>query len=98
MSTRRAIIYRVKESAGNLGNPVMKREKYLHKKDESETRETIFCAECGEELEMFGISEVDVAKIKERHKRCRDIGKFKGDKCAMLYIADAVEPPRPEEE
>ena len=49
----------------------------------------IFCAECGEELELFGIEGIDVQKVKERHKRCRDIGKFNGDKCAMLFIVQS---------
>ncbi len=76
----------------------MKREKYLHKKESSFKKDVIFCAECGEDLEMFGISEVDVEKVKERHKRCKEIGKFKGDKCAMLFIADAVDPISSEDE
>jgi hypothetical protein len=70
----------------------MKRKKYLHKKDHSLKTNVVFCSQCGEELEMFGISEVDVEKVKERHKRCREIGRFKGDKCAMLFIADSIEP------
>jgi hypothetical protein len=39
---------------------------------------------------MFGLSgeKIDLRKIKERHKHCVDIGKFKGDKCAMLFIAE----------
>ncbi len=51
----------------------------------------VFCSECGEELELFGIEEIDIQKIKERHQRCRDIGKFNGDKCAMLFIAQSNE-------
>ena len=68
----------------------MKRQKYTHKKDSSIKSNVQFCSECGEDLEKFGISSgnIDVAKVKERHKRCRESGKFKGDKCAMLFIAD----------
>jgi hypothetical protein len=76
----------------------MKRAKYLHKKEGSLKKDVIFCSECGEELEMFGISEVDVEKVRARHKHCREVGRFKGDKCAMLFIADAVEPFSHEEE
>jgi hypothetical protein len=76
----------------------MKRKKYLHKKDHSLKKSVVFCSECGDDLEMFGISEVDVDKVKERHKHCREIGKFKGDTCAMLFIADAIEPASPEDE
>lgn len=52
-----------------------------------------FCTECGEDLSMFGISgePIDLKKIKERHKNCIDKGKFKGDKCAMLFIAEETE-------
>ena len=66
------------------------KKKYIHKKDESLKKDVVFCAECGEELELFGIEgKVDIKKIRERHKHCRDIGKFKGDKCAMLFIAQS---------
>jgi len=67
------------------------RKKFIHKKESALKKNIIFCAECGEELELFGIEEVDVLKIKERHKRCRETGKFKGDKCAMLFIAQSNE-------
>lgn len=68
----------------------MKRQKYLHKKDKSLGKNIILCTECGEELDMFGVSEskLDLKKIKERHKHCKETGKFKGDKCAMLFIAE----------
>lgn len=69
----------------------MKQKKHIHNKEISLKNKTIFCAECGEELEMFGLEEVDLKKIKERHKRCRESGKFNGDKCAMLFIAQANE-------
>ena len=72
----------------------MKRQKYVHNKEKSIKSNMIFCAECGEELDMFGISgsEIDLEKIKERHKHSKEKGKFKGDKCAMLFIADETEP------
>lgn len=71
----------------------MNSEKSTPKKDESVKKNIIFCAECGEELTIFGLSgeKIDLKKIKERHKRCMDMGKFKGDKCAMLFIADDSE-------
>lgn len=69
----------------------MKQKKYIHKKDNSLGNKIIFCSECGEELELFGIEKIDIQKIQERHKRCRDIGKFNGDKCAMLFIAQSNE-------
>lgn len=65
----------------------MKKKNYTHKKEEAPLKEVIFCAECGEELNMFGISNVNVEQVKERYKNCKAKGKFKGDKCAMLFIA-----------
>jgi hypothetical protein len=76
----------------------MKKEKYVHNKEQSLKKDVIFCSECGEELEMFGISEVDVEKVRARHKHCREVGRFKGDKCAMLFIADSIEFDFPENE
>lgn len=72
----------------------MKRQKYVHNKERSIKSKMVFCAECGEELDMFGVSgsKIDLDKIKERHKHCKEKGKFKGDKCAMLFIADETEP------
>jgi hypothetical protein len=69
----------------------MKQKKFILKKDSSLGKNIVFCSECGEELELFGIEEIDIQKIKERHQRCRDIGKFNGDKCAMLFIAQSNE-------
>jgi len=68
----------------------MENEKNINQKDKSIKKNIVFCSECGEDLTMFGLSgeKIDLKKIKERHKHCVDIGKFKGDKCAMLFIAD----------
>lgn len=53
----------------------------------------IFCTECGEELDLFVFSEQskDLKKIKERFMKCKETGKFKGDKCAMIFIAESNE-------
>lgn len=74
------------------------KKKFIHKKDEALGKNVMFCAECGEELDFFGIEGVDVKKIKERHKKCRETGKFKGDKCAMLFIAESDDQLFPEDE
>jgi hypothetical protein len=78
----------------------MKRQKYTHNKENSIKSNVAFCAECGEELDMFGVSssKIDLEKIKERHKQCKEKGKFKGDKCSMLFIADETEPISTEDE
>ena len=69
----------------------MRQKKFIHNKENSIKKNTVFCAECGEALELVGIEKVDIQKIKERHKNCRKIGRFNGDKCAMLFIAEANE-------
>lgn len=69
----------------------MKKKNYIHKKDKAELKDVIFCEECGEELNLFGISKVDFEKVKERYHKCKAKGKFKGDKCAMLFIASEEE-------
>lgn len=69
----------------------MKKKNYTHKKDKAPLKDVIFCAECGEELDLFGISKVEVDKVKERYRNCKEKGKFKGDKCAMLFIASDEE-------
>ncbi len=67
------------------------KQKKLNQDKENTLKNTVFCHECGEALDMFGIEKVDLQKIKERHKHCREIGRFNGDKCAMLFIAQANE-------
>jgi hypothetical protein len=69
----------------------MKKKNYTHKKDETPFRKVIYCSECGDELDMFGIDYVNVEKVKERYQNCKAKGKFKGDKCAMLFIASDEE-------
>jgi phosphoserine phosphatase len=71
----------------------IKRQKYIHQKDQAEAKQTIFCSECGEDLELFGVVDknIDLKKVKERYHNCKEKGKFKGDKCAMLFIAEPNE-------
>lgn len=60
-------------------------------KEESLKSNVIFCTECGEALTFIGIEPFDIEKIKERHENCKRTGKFKGDKCAMLFILESNE-------
>ena len=71
----------------------MKKKRLTHNKEGALKQKVIFCSACGEELEVFGIdgSTIDIEKVKERHANCRKTGKFKGDKCAMLFIAESNE-------
>lgn len=53
-------------------------------------RPKIFCTECGADLENFcfarGVDDVDA--IKKTLAQCRKKGKFVGDFCAKLFVAD----------
>jgi len=70
----------------------MNKKKSIHSKEQAVKNDIAFCAECGEELDLFGISgEVDQEKIIERHRRCKEKGKFKGDVCSMMFISGDVE-------
>ncbi len=61
------------------------------KKEDSIKNNVVFCTECGEALSLVGLEEADIQKIKERHENCKRTGKFKGDKCAMLFIVESNE-------
>ena len=71
----------------------MKRKKLISSKELAVKNSITFCAECGEDLSMFGIEEVDRRKIEERHLKCKQKGKFKGDVCSMMFISDEKELP-----
>ncbi|MCX7797066.1 MAG: hypothetical protein N2249_00405 [Melioribacter sp.] len=60
-------------------------------KEDSIKNNVIFCTECGEALSLVGIEPFDIEKVKERHENCKRAGKFKGDKCAMLFIVESNE-------
>jgi len=78
----------------------MKRQKFTHNKEEAIKNNIQFCSECGEELDSFGLdgAEIDIKKVEARHKRCKEKGKFKGDVCSMMFIADPSEPIYPKDE
>jgi hypothetical protein len=50
----------------------------------------IFCTECGVELENFCFSRGvdDVKAIKKTLAQCRKKGKFVGEFCSKLFVAD----------
>ena len=50
----------------------------------------LFCLSCGEELENFSVSSdaADIEAIRKRHAKCVGKGKFDGEFCARLFIAD----------
>jgi len=50
----------------------------------------VFCTECESELQDFCFSEwVDnLEELKRNHVRCKKKGRFVGEPCAKLFIAD----------
>ncbi len=71
----------------------MSKKKSISNKELAVEKSITFCAECGEDLSMFGIEEVDRKKVEERHRKCKEKGKFKGDVCSMMFISDEKELP-----
>jgi hypothetical protein len=61
------------------------REKLLKQK-------VIFCTECGTELEnyCFDKSSNDVEAIKMNLAQCKKTGRFAGEFCSKLFIADDI--------
>jgi hypothetical protein len=53
-------------------------------------KDVLFCTQCGEELNEFYLSAAcsNIEDIRKRHENCKRTGKFQGDACAMLFIAD----------
>ncbi|MEW6194933.1 MAG: hypothetical protein AB1521_07255 [Bacteroidota bacterium] len=71
----------------------MRKKKIINSNKEEAKKDTIYCTECGEDLKMFGIDskKVDLSKATKRFQQCKKTGKFKGDKCAMIFIAESNE-------
>ncbi len=60
-------------------------------KKSQEIEPILFCKECAEVgLEEFGLDPSDTTALnraKEQHKICKEIGRFKGELCARIFIA-----------
>lgn len=78
----------------------MKKQKFTLSKENAIKNNVRFCSECGEDLDSFGldIHGVDFENAQARHKSCKEKGKFKGDVCSMMFIADPSEPIFPKDE
>jgi len=50
----------------------------------------IYCTQCGEELDEFSLNEdcKNLDEVKKRWDNCKSTGKFKGDICSKVFIAD----------
>ena len=64
-------------------------------KKSQNNNEPLICTECGDELEEFCFSPLvhDLDAIKRRLETCKKNGRFQGECCARLFIAE--DPPRP---
>ncbi|MBN1299585.1 MAG: hypothetical protein JW995_00050 [Melioribacteraceae bacterium] len=62
-------------------------------KDIPDKKDIIFCTECGQELEVFGIADnsVNIEAVKKNFENCRKTGKFKGEICSKLFIISETE-------
>lgn len=60
-----------------------------------------FCTECGKSLDDFALENpfLDKELLKIRFKQCMEEGKFKGNVCSKLFIADDenIEPQKNDE-
>lgn len=63
-------------------------EKYLSVDPFENFEIPIFCTECEHDLDTFWLSEraCNSEAVRKNHQRCREIGKFKGELCAKMFI------------
>jgi hypothetical protein len=54
----------------------------------------VFCTQCGEELENFCFSarSDDIAAIRRSLAQCKKEGRFVGEYCAKLFVAEGADP------
>lgn len=71
-----------------------------HKKDNDKRDKIVFCTECGASLDDYALSDeaLDPKNAEANFKNCRKTGKFKGEVCSKLFIAQNFEFPPAEEE
>jgi len=60
------------------------------KKDVDSDQKVVFCTECGDKLNEFCFTESasDVEAVKKHMEGCKREGRYKGDVCSRLFIAD----------
>ena len=72
----------------------MKREiKKMPEKVEQLKLDVKFCTECETDLDNFFLSKKadDIEGVKANHENCKHIGKFKGEMCSKIFIAQMEE-------
>ncbi len=60
------------------------------KKDVESDQKVVFCTECGDKLNEFCFTESasDVDAVKKHMEGCKREGRYKGDMCSRVFIAD----------
>jgi len=60
------------------------------KKDVDSDQKVVFCTECGDKLNEFCFTESasDVEAVKKHMEGCKREGRYKGDVCSRMFIAD----------
>jgi hypothetical protein len=60
------------------------------KKDNDGEPKVVFCTECGDKLDNFCFTEGadDVDAVKKHMEGCKREGRYKGDVCSRVFIAD----------
>lgn len=68
------------------------------KKDDDAEQKVTFCTECGDKLNEFCFDEsaTDVEAVKKHMEGCKREGRYKGDMCARVFIADDANFDRPD--
>src|SRR4030042_1750010 len=88
-NTRQFINFRVKGLRGNRSKNEMRKRRYIIERDGLPRIEIQFCTTCEKALENWALSHesYDLDAIKTNHENCKNIGRFKGDMCARLFIS-----------
>ena len=73
---------------GSIKN--MRKKKIEDLKVISDPEQKIFCTECGADLDDFSFTDKakDMKLVLENFNRCKTIGKFKGEQCSKIFIAN----------
>ncbi|MGE5315113.1 MAG: hypothetical protein ACM3Q4_10495 [Acidobacteriota bacterium] len=60
------------------------------KNDDDAERKIVFCTQCGNKLDNFCFdgSASDLEAVKKHMEECKREGRFKGEMCSRVFIAD----------
>ena len=65
-------------------------KQHIPDREELLKQKIVFCTECGEQLENFCFSSgiKDINAVRQNLLQCKKSGKFVGEFCSKLFIAD----------